>query len=109
MVFSKIESKADYQRIFLQGRKLFLPGLKFYFLTGQPKTRVAVIVSKKVAARAIRRNLFKRRIKGALLAAKDALEQLKISLLIVAQPAISEQDYETIKKEIDTFLQKNRA
>ena len=81
---ARVRARADFDRIFRDGRRVALPALALHWLgDGQP-ARLGLAVSRKVDARAVGRNRIKRIL-------RDAFRQLRPTLadgayVLVARP-----------------------
>lgn len=66
-------------------------------------TLFSVVVSAKVAKKAVKRNLIKRRIRAALVELKSSIQPGSV-IIVFTKPSIVSMSYTEIKKQLDTSL-----
>lgn len=102
----RLTQERDFNRAFRRGRSCFgqLIGIKA-FKNNLGHSRFGFIVSNKIAKKASRRNLIKRRLRAAI---HQELKNIKpgYDFAIVALPPILKQDYQAIAQEAKNCLKK---
>ena len=106
-VTHRLRQKQDFQRVFrrgrlVRGRTLFLK----ICLSARVKTRIGIVVSNKIAAKAVARNLLKRRLRAAFL---GLLPEIKdgFDLVAVGGPRLKQATVRGLKQEIWSLLRQN--
>lgn len=96
-------SKRIFGEILKSGRNFHSPNLSLKLLKGGEGKRIGFVISKKVAARAVKRNLLKRRGYSAV---RKILPNLKtnFSAVFFFKPSAGKFDFTQIKKEIEGLL-----
>jgi len=99
----RLKKRKDFERVYKQGK-----GFKqdFLFLktveNNLENSRIGIVVSKKIASKAVERNLIKRRLREAV---KKRLPEMKqgLDIVIVAQAGINKR---TLFQDIEQILNK---
>lgn len=101
----RLTSTKEYNLVYRRGRKVRASGFTFYYLPIKvTHTHLGVVVSNKVANKANKRNLYKRRLWAAFAEFKKQVPPKDYNLVLVAHPSISQQTYQNILKEIKRVL-----
>lgn len=102
----RLVKEKDFEKIFKRGKSYYSHLLGVKVLSGEfDYNRYGLIVSSKVSKKATDRNRLKRQLRAA---AKELDSQLAagFDLAIMALPALLNQDYKTIKSELEKILAK---
>jgi ribonuclease P protein component len=98
----RLKKKKDFEIIFKQGKniknKLFF--LKF-LSTQNNYSRIGIVVSKKIAKQAVKRNKIKRQLRAATKKVIEAFSS-KVDIIIIALPPIKKARYQEIEQSIST-------
>ena len=106
---NRLNKKSDFDWVFKKGRSFYTKKLGIKTLKNNLEdSRFGIIVSTKVAKKAVKRNLLKRRIREAL---RLRLERIKkgCDFMVIALPGSAELKYNEVEKEIEQILQKLKA
>lgn len=100
----KLKGK-DFERIFQEGKKFYLPELVIYYqLNPQNLTRFAIVVSQKVSKKAVVRNKLKRRLREIL---RNNWEKFQgFDLVLLPKKGLEEKDFFELKVLLEKFFQK---
>lgn len=102
----RITKAKDYQRIYRQGGKIYNPFFILRYLPNQKKiSRFGVIISNKVAKKAVIRNRLKRQITEIIRLTMSGIPA-GYDCSLICLPKISRADYNEIKKNLDLLLAK---
>lgn len=96
----RVSLEADIVRVLRRGRMVGTDSLTLRYLPAPGiMSRFGFLVSKKVSNKANKRNLVKRRLRGAV---NLHLKQIKsgCDFLFLAKPAILSKDYASLEKEV---------
>ncbi len=102
----RLTKERDFNRTFRLGRSCFAENIGVKSLKNNlTVSRFGFIVSNKVAKKASRRNLIKRRLRAVVY---QELKKIKsgYDFVIVALPPILKQDYQTISQEVKNCFKK---
>ena len=91
-------NKSEFSEFFKSGRKHNFPEATI-ITTPHPTWKVSVVVGKKVAKSAVRRNTIRRRINAQLRKLTDSIEEAKV-LIVVVKPRYNS----LTKKAADEFM-----
>ena len=93
------------------GKHGSVPGLRFLYMTGtgQPVNRIMVSVPKKMFKRAVKRNLFKRRIRESWRRQKHMLQLEGGTDILFIYPTKEIQTYEQIYASVGLAIEKINA
>lgn len=102
----RLTQERDFNRAFRQGRSWFgqLLGVKI-FKNNLENSRFGFIVANKVAKKASRRNLIKRRLRATIQAELPKIKS-GYDFVIIALAPIVGQNYQTISRELKNCLKK---
>jgi len=95
----------DFDNIFKNGRSASLAGLVLKYLpNGRPFSRLAVIVSQKVAKKSVKRNLLRRRLKEIV---KKHLPDLKgWDIVLITRAELIKKDFNQLSEAVEKVLKK---
>lgn len=100
----RITKDREYGTIFRQGSRYFSQSFTVkYLLTNRPASRLGVIVSKSKIAKAVDRNLSKRRIRAIFREIWPKLSK-PYDIVVLVKKEILTQSYTNLKREIEQFL-----
>ncbi len=105
-VIPRLAGEDKFRSVYRRGRRFRGQDLVVSFLRApNQKTRIAVVVSRKVSNLATKRNLYKRRLWGCL---RDHRHQLPANfyLVITAQPGIKKLTYQNISHQLKVLIGK---
>ncbi|MBD3328103.1 ribonuclease P protein component [Candidatus Peregrinibacteria bacterium] len=98
--------RSEVKQVLKKGQKIFSPVFSIKFVENREATnKFAVIVSKKVTPKAIKRNLLRRQIYEILRLNKD-LSEKKYNIIIIGSPKILEMTYSEMEQNIKSLLKK---
>jgi ribonuclease P protein component len=102
----RLTTTKEYSLVYRRGRRVRASGFTFYYLLTNiaQHTRLGVVVSNKVANKANKRNLYKRRLWAAFAEFKKQIFTKGYDLVLVAHPTIKQYDYQDILKEVKRVL-----
>jgi len=105
----RIIKKIDFENIFKRGKTIAGKLIFFKIIkTNTVKTRTCVVVGSKISKKATVRNKIRRRIKGAMKGICPGLAR-GFDIAIVAKKEIVDEDYQTIKEEINKLLKTTKV
>lgn len=94
----RLRKTKEFERVYQEGKgvKIGFVALKFV-KTELPNSRFGIIVSKKIANKAVKRNKIKRRLREAI---RKHLPEIKdgFDIVIFAQPEICDKDFTQIEE-----------
>lgn len=103
-VIPRLAGEGNFRHVYkrgirLRGKDISISALK----VADEKTRVAVVVSRKVSSLATKRNLYKRRLWGCL---RDHRHQIppRHYLVITAQPSIKQLSYQELSEQLKALI-----
>jgi len=104
----RLNDKKLFETAFRRGRNIKAHGFSVFWLASTPNkhTQIGIVVSKKVAKQATKRNLYKRRILASLTVLKDILPIKGYIFVILVAPSIEKVMFGDIKKDLDSILTK---
>lgn len=101
----RLTSTKEYNLVYRRGRRVRASGFTFFYLPIKvDHTQLGVVVSNKVANKANKRNLYKRRLWAAFAEFKKQVPLQGYNLVLVAHPNINQQPYQNILKEVKRVL-----
>lgn len=106
-MFDSLKKRKDFDNVFKKGKSARCSFVLIKFLPNNlAKNRVGIIVSQKVAKKAVRRNKIKRWLKAALL---PNLPKNKsgFDIILMALPGLEKKEFHEIKKIIDELFSKS--
>ena len=103
----RVRSRADYARVFDQGRRHAHPLLALHALPDPHGPRLGLAVSRKVSPSAVVRNRIKRVLRDAFRHRRAALAPL--ALVVVARPAAAQAQAAMLRAAFDGLLQRAGA
>jgi len=96
----KIAKRTEILRIQQGGKKIYTPNLLLiYSLNRNTPTRLAITISKKVDKRAVKRNLFKRRVREIFRQYHKFLRS-GFDIVVIARKDSAELPYSDLKKDL---------
>lgn len=103
----RLSLKRDFKNVFDNGRTVSLAELVLKFYPNKLKfPRIAIIISKKVAPKATKRNLIKRRIKAILQPTINNLPNF--DLIFITKPELAKKDFAELKDIITGLIKKSK-
>lgn len=98
----RLRSESEFRAVYRRGRKVRLPHFSVYFVIDRRITtvRLAVVVAKRVAKLATRRNRLKRRVWAALGELRHRLPTVGFVGVIVAQAGAPDLTFQAINQEL---------
>lgn len=104
----RLAKQKDFEKVFKQGRAYYtkILGVKILF-NGQKYNRFGIIISSKVSKKAVERNKLKRQIREVLREFNKSLRP-GFDMAIIVLPALLNQDYNSIKIELEKIFFKLR-
>lgn len=110
---NRLTQKKDFDFVFKNGKTVRSTFLLFKFLKNHiSETRFGFIVSKKISNKATKRNLVKRRLRGAVSNLSEDFNSLKnkksFDIIMIALPGILDKNFSEIEKMITDFLEKQK-
>ncbi|MDD4358411.1 MAG: ribonuclease P protein component [Candidatus Pacebacteria bacterium] len=104
---NRLTKKKDFDRVYKKGRGIRSDSLFLKILENdKEKTRIGIVISKKVSKKAVERNKIKRRIRE-IVRKMDFCKGFDI--IVVAYPNAKEKDFEGIKQEIIYLFKKAKC
>jgi ribonuclease P protein component len=101
----RLTSTKEYNLVYRRGRRVRAGGFTFFYLPIKTDhTQLGVVVSNKVANKANKRNMCKRRLWAAFAEFKKQIPPKGYNLVLVANPTINQQTYQNILKEVKRVL-----
>lgn len=103
----RLQRRADFQRLYDHGRRARGNLLTVVMLPQpqEPWCRAAYVISRKVAPKAVARNLLRRRLREALRTLRRERElDGPADLILIAAPAAAEATYAQLRDELQTLL-----
>jgi len=97
-------SRAEFNRFFSMGKRMHSPSVQVVY-SPHPELHASVVVSKKVARLAVKRNKIRRRI-------YDIVRNYRLQnpvtgvFIFLTKPSVNTLTYEALKDEIQTCIQK---
>lgn len=105
---NRIVKQKDFEKVFKQGRSYYTKSLGAKTLVSQSEfNRFGIVISTKVSKKAVERNRLKRQIRQVLRELNKELES-GFDLVIMVLPGFINQDYRTVKGEIERVFRKLR-
>jgi ribonuclease P protein component len=95
-------TREDFNRFFSMGRRTHSPALQVIF-SSHTQLHVSVVVSKKIAKRAVKRNRIRRRIYDIVRNYSREREMQGVFIFLVKQP-ILEMEYGEIRNQVRTHM-----
>jgi ribonuclease P protein component len=102
----RLSLKRDFKNVFTKGKFVNSPGITLKFYPNQlTHPRLAIIISKKVAKSAVKRNQLKRRIKEIL--HKKLNLKSGYDLIFITKPELIEKTFTELNELIEKILIKS--
>lgn len=97
--------RGDFARIYRLGRRVRLPSVTVWWAqaaVGETNHRFGVVVSSRIAKRAVERNLYRRRLFACLAGIHSTTPPQRV--IISANPSINTRSYSDLKAELNQFF-----
>jgi ribonuclease P protein component len=105
---ARITKDKEFDLIFKKGQTYFCPLFTAkYLLTKTGRFRLGVIIGKSKMAKAVDRNLYKRRVRAVFQEIISLLPK-NCDIVIIGKAGANKQSYTVLKQEIQKFLNKKR-
>lgn len=103
-VLPRLSGEKNFKLIYRRGRRVSKHSLSVIYLHTPPtKTKIAVVVSKRVSHKAHQRNLYKRRLWGCLRELRKFLPANTL-IIVLTKPTIKNLSYSQIKQDLVNIL-----
>jgi ribonuclease P protein component len=97
-------SREEFNRFFSLGKRVHSPAFQVVYVSHE-KLHASVVVPKKVAKSAVKRNVIRRRIYDIVRRYRDEAGIRGVYIFLVKPPAVG-MPYETLKQEVHSIIKK---
>ena len=106
----RLVAKRDFDVVYRRSGKLRSSGFTLAYLNTRSSlpTKIGIVVSKKVSPRAVKRNLYRRRIAACLIKLKKVIPVKGFKIVIVINSLIVNEKYQQIYNSLAIILTKIR-
>lgn len=102
-----LKKKKEFERVFLCGKKIKTKNFSVIYLNNKiNKTRIGIIISKKVSKLAVERNKIRRRLRYALTTSLQNNIKTSLDIIVTTFPSIKNNSFIEIKQAIN-YVVKN--
>jgi len=106
---NRLNKEKDFEKVFKKGRSFYTKKIGVKMLKNDLNvSRFGIVVSTKVAKKANKRNLLKRRLREVLRLRVDQVKK-GFDFMIIALPEAKDLKYQEIEHEIELILRKLKA